>query len=406
MTMINGNCGDETTGWTVRTTRLNLNRKRRSASANHRPGRKIPLSWVFHDEKGFGKGHFTLAVRPRPRNESHLASHIRERSTRARCGLWTMSSGGNGNGGRPPRAKSNDGGPSNDGGSGQSTPQSSNPPSVGHSRQPSFAPAEDAGVYRRSTSSVDFTDIGSAVAAMPPPPPRPQSRGPSSDSASQSRPISRTGTETEQLSAMVHVPKGSLEVGNVIVAHDKLATSGVLGVIPGGGAAPTAKPRPLGPKAWLKMDEEVKVYFHSRMGNSTDVVFVLQDKINFSVFPGLQGGPHNHTIAGLAVALKQAASPDFAAYQTQVMRNMHAMSERLKSHGIELVSGGTDNHLVLADLRPLGVDGSRVERVLELAHIACNKNTVPGDKSAMVPGGLRLGTPALTTRGFVEVSLF
>jgi glycine hydroxymethyltransferase len=84
------------------------------------------------------------------------------------------------------------------------------------------------------------------------------------------------------------------------------------------------------------------------------------------------------------------------------MRNMHAMSERLKSHGIELVSGGTDNHLVLADLRPLGVDGSRVERVLELAHIACNKNTVPGDKSAMVPGGLRLGTPALTTRGFVE----
>ena len=192
--------------------------------------------WVFH-EKGFGNGHFTLAVRTRPRNESLLASHIRE-STRARCGLWTMSSGGNG--GRPPRAKSNDGGPSNDGGSGQSTPQSSNPPSVGHSRQPSFAPAEDAGVYRRSTSSVDFTDIGSAVAAMPPPPPRPQSRGPSNDSAPQSRPISRTGTETEQLSAMVHVPKGSLEVGNVIVAHDKLATSGVLGVIPGAGAAPTA----------------------------------------------------------------------------------------------------------------------------------------------------------------------
>ena len=223
-------------------------------------------------KRDFGNGHFTLAVRTRPRNESHLASHIRERSTRARCGLWTMSSGGNG--GRPPLAKSNDGGPSNDGGSGQSTPQSSNPPSAGHSRQPSFAPAEDAGVYRRSTSSVDFTDIGSAVAAMPPPPPRPPSRGPSNDSAPQSRPISRTGTETEQLSAMVHVPKGSLEVGNVIVGHDKLATSGVLGVIPGAGAAPTAKPRPLGPKAWLKMDEEVKVYFHSRMGNCTDVVFL------------------------------------------------------------------------------------------------------------------------------------
>ena len=116
------------------------------------------------------------------------------------------------------------------------------------------------------------------------------------------------------------------------------------------------------------------------------VMYDLEDKINFAVFPGLQGGPHNHTIAGLAVALKQAASPEFAEYQRQVMRNMKAMSERLKSHGIELVSGGTDNHLVLADLRPLGVDGSRVERVLELAHIACNKNTVPGDKSAMVPG--------------------
>jgi len=132
------------------------------------------------------------------------------------------------------------------------------------------------------------------------------------------------------------------------------------------------------------------------------ITYDLEDKINFSVFPGLQGGPHNQTIAGLAVALKQACSPEFAEYQQQVMRNMVAMSDRLKKHGIELVSGGTDNHLVLADLRPLGVDGSRVERVLELAHIACNKNTVPGDKSAMVPGGLRLGTPALTTRGFVE----
>lgn len=132
------------------------------------------------------------------------------------------------------------------------------------------------------------------------------------------------------------------------------------------------------------------------------VMYDLEDKINFSVFPGLQGGPHNQTIAGLAVALKQACEPEFAEYQQQVMRNMVAMSDRLKKHGIELVSGGTDNHLVLADLRPLGVDGSRVERVLELAHIACNKNTVPGDKSAMVPGGLRLGTPALTTRGFVE----
>jgi glycine hydroxymethyltransferase len=84
------------------------------------------------------------------------------------------------------------------------------------------------------------------------------------------------------------------------------------------------------------------------------------------------------------------------------MKNMVAMVDRLKEHGVRIVSEGTDNHLVLCDLRPFGVDGSRVERVLELAHIACNKNTVPGDKSALVPGGLRLGTPALTTRGFTE----
>ena len=133
-----------------------------------------------------------------------------------------------------------------------------------------------------------------------------------------------------------------------------------------------------------------------------EVMYDIEDKINFAVFPGLQGGPHNHTIAGLAVALKQAASPEFKAYQTQVLRNCQALSKSLTARGFTLVTGGTDNHLVLVDLRPKGVDGSRVERVMELAHIAANKNTVPGDVSALVPGGLRMGTPALTTRGFAE----
>jgi len=128
----------------------------------------------------------------------------------------------------------------------------------------------------------------------------------------------------------------------------------------------------------------------------------LEGPINFSVFPGLQGGPHNHTIAGLACALRQAASPEFKAYQEQVLRNSQALAVGLQARGFNLVSGGTDNHIVLTDLRPKGVDGSRVERVLELAHIAANKNTVPGDVSAMVPGGLRMGSPALTSRGFVE----
>jgi len=133
-----------------------------------------------------------------------------------------------------------------------------------------------------------------------------------------------------------------------------------------------------------------------------DVMYDIEDKINFAVFPGLQGGPHNHIIAGLAVALKQAATPEFKEYQKQVLRNCQALSGALLQRGYKLVTGGTDNHLVLVDLRPKGVDGSRVERIMELAHIAANKNTVPGDVSALVPGGVRMGTPALTTRGFAE----
>jgi len=133
-----------------------------------------------------------------------------------------------------------------------------------------------------------------------------------------------------------------------------------------------------------------------------DIMYNIEDPINFSVFPGLQGGPHNHTISGLAVALKQAASPEFKQYQIQVLKNTQAMAKKFQDLGYSLVSGGTDNHLLLVDLRPKGVDGSRVERVLEIAHIAANKNTVPGDVSAMVPGGLRMGAPALTTRGFTE----
>ncbi|KAF8063057.1 SHM1 [Scenedesmus sp. PABB004] len=133
-----------------------------------------------------------------------------------------------------------------------------------------------------------------------------------------------------------------------------------------------------------------------------EVPYDIEDKINFAVFPGLQGGPHNHTISGLACALKQAASPEFKQYQAQVLANSKALADGLAKRGYSLVSGGTDNHIVLVDLRPKGIDGSRAERVLELAHIAANKNTVPGDVSAMVPGGLRMGSPALTSRGFVE----
>ncbi|PFH60726.1 hypothetical protein XA68_10482 [Ophiocordyceps unilateralis] len=139
-----------------------------------------------------------------------------------------------------------------------------------------------------------------------------------------------------------------------------------------------------------------------------DELYDLAGPINASVFPGHQGGPHNHTIAALAVALRQAQSADFHAYQVQVLANAKAFAKRLGEVkgkgglGYSLVSGGTDNHLVLADLKPNGIDGGRVERVLELVGVAANKNTVPGDRSALVPGGLRMGTPAMTTRGFSE----
>ncbi|XP_002984501.2 serine hydroxymethyltransferase 3, chloroplastic [Selaginella moellendorffii] len=128
----------------------------------------------------------------------------------------------------------------------------------------------------------------------------------------------------------------------------------------------------------------------------------LETSINNAVFPGLQGGPHNHTIAGLAVCLKHAATEEFKQYQKQVIANCQALAKTLMDLGFTLVSGGTENHLVLVDLRPLGIDGARAEKVLDRASITLNKNSVPGDKSALVPGGVRIGTPALTTRGLKE----
>uniref|UniRef100_A0A8C7PVP7 Serine hydroxymethyltransferase n=1 Tax=Oncorhynchus mykiss TaxID=8022 RepID=A0A8C7PVP7_ONCMY len=136
-----------------------------------------------------------------------------------------------------------------------------------------------------------------------------------------------------------------------------------------------------------------------------EIQYDLEDRVNFAVFPSLQGGPHNHAIAGVAVALKQAQTPMFREYIGQVMRNAKAMAEALLSKGYTLVSGGTENHLVLVDLRPKGIDGARAERVLELVSITANKNTCPGDKSALAPGGLRLGgchtygTPGLPQYG-------
>ncbi|KAM8845981.1 serine hydroxymethyltransferase, cytosolic-like [Spinachia spinachia] len=133
-----------------------------------------------------------------------------------------------------------------------------------------------------------------------------------------------------------------------------------------------------------------------------EVLYNLESLINQAVFPGLQGGPHNHAIAGVAVALKQAMTSDFKAYQMQVLANCKSLSNALMDLGYKIVTGGSDNHLILLDLRSKGTDGGRAEKVLEACAIACNKNTCPGDKSALRPSGLRFGSPALTSRGMME----
>ena len=139
-----------------------------------------------------------------------------------------------------------------------------------------------------------------------------------------------------------------------------------------------------------------------RKGNrtSTGESFNFETRINQSVFPGHQGGPHNHTIAALSTALLQAKSTDFKTYQIQVLDNSKAMAQSMIELGYTLMSGGTDNHMMLIDLKSKEIDGARVEAVCSAANIALNKNTIPGDTSAFIPSGLRIGTPALTTRGF------
>ena len=129
----------------------------------------------------------------------------------------------------------------------------------------------------------------------------------------------------------------------------------------------------------------------------------IAKKINSAVFPGLQGGPLMHVIAAKAVAFGEALRPEFRAYAAQVVANARALADELMKGGVNIVSGGTDNHLMLADLRPKGVKGNATEKALGRAHITCNKNGVPFDpEKPFVTSGIRLGTPAGTTRGFGE----
>ena len=126
-------------------------------------------------------------------------------------------------------------------------------------------------------------------------------------------------------------------------------------------------------------------------------------KINSAIFPGIQGGPLMHVIAAKAVAFKEALSPEFKAYQQQVVDNARVLAESLIERGLRIVSGRTESHVMLVDLRPKGLTGKEAEAVLGRAHITCNKNGIPNDpQKPMVTSGIRLGTPAMTTRGFRE----
>jgi len=140
----------------------------------------------------------------------------------------------------------------------------------------------------------------------------------------------------------------------------------------------------------------------SKKGEPEGQTYDYESKINMAVFPALQGGPHNHQIGALAVALKHASGPDFKRYQQQVKANAVALANALMKEGYKLVTDGTENHLVLWDLRPCGLTGSKMETICDMIHVTLNKNAVFGDASALAPGGCRIGAPAMTSRGLKE----
>jgi len=128
----------------------------------------------------------------------------------------------------------------------------------------------------------------------------------------------------------------------------------------------------------------------------------LENRVNQAVFPTCQGGPHNNAIAAIAVQLKEVCGTEWKQYSRQIRLNAKALASALMAKGYKLATGGTDNHLILWDLRPVKVSGSKFESLCDYCSITLNKNSINGDRSAVTPGGVRVGTPALTSRGFNE----
>jgi glycine hydroxymethyltransferase len=147
---------------------------------------------------------------------------------------------------------------------------------------------------------------------------------------------------------------------------------------------------------------------HKSLRGPRGGIIVMNDeaiakKVNSAIFPGIQGGPLMHVIAAKAVAFKEALSPEFKAYQQQVVKNAAVLAETLTARGLRIVSGRTESHVMLVDLRPKNLTGKEAEAILGQAHMTCNKNGIPNDpQKPMVTSGIRLGTPAMTTRGFTE----
>jgi glycine hydroxymethyltransferase len=128
----------------------------------------------------------------------------------------------------------------------------------------------------------------------------------------------------------------------------------------------------------------------------------FEERVNFAVFPSIQGGPHNNVISAIAVQLKEVATPEFKTYAKQIVANCKTLAKALMDRGYVLATGGTDNHLILWDLRPQKLTGNKFEFLCDEVSITLNKNSIHGDTSALTPGGVRVGTPALTSRGFKE----
>ena len=182
------------------------------------------------------------------------------------------------------------------------------------------------------------------------------------------------------------------EVGAILLAD----MAHIAGLVAGG-----AHPSPVGHA------DVISTTTHKTLRGPRGAMLLCKEEhakaIDKAVFPGLQGGPHNHTTAAIAVALHEAAQPSFKDYAAAVVANAQALGEALAARGFDLVSGGTDNHLMLIDLRSKNISGKKAEIALDKAGITVNKNMVPfDDKSAFITSGIRVGVPAITTRGMKE----